>query len=490
MNRLNGIYLLCEVLVIFYLISLINCFKILGVFPCPSRSHYSVGHALMKGLADDGHEVTMVSPFSQTKSIENYTEILLEHSWAGYKRDFMKGNLLEVSGVNFWTSFMNILDYGTKQTGWAVTSENFQQLIQSDQKFDVIIMELIYGEALLGLGYHFRAPVIATSAFGANKWTTDLVGAPIFPSFMPNTNNGFTDRMDFWQRMYNSLSYWFDDIVMPMVSTTIQQKYLDQLFPNTPDMPTITELKRNVSLVLLSTHVTVGTARPYPPNMIEVGGMHIDREIQPLPQHLQQFLDDAEHGVIYLALGSCIQFSKLTNDKKEAIINAFGEFPNMRIIIKNEENIVIPSHQADNVLIEPWFLQQSILAHSAVRVFVTHGGTLSILEAVHFAKPVIGIPIVFDEYLNLAVAQQNDYGISIPFQEITENRLRSALKEILSNSSYAKNAQTISERYRDQLRTPLAIAIHWVKHVAKNKGAPHLRMFAVEMPFYVLYNLD
>ncbi len=58
----------------------------MGVFPCPSRSHYAVGHALMKGLAADGHEITIVSPFSQKKPIENYTEILLEHSWAGYKR--------------------------------------------------------------------------------------------------------------------------------------------------------------------------------------------------------------------------------------------------------------------------------------------------------------------------------------------------------------------------------------------------------------------
>lgn len=33
-------------------------------------------------------------------------------------------------------------------------------------------------------------------------------------------------------------------------------------------------------------------------------------------------------------------------------------------------------------------------------------------------------------------------------------------------------------------------AVHWVKHVAKNKGAPHLRSAAVDLPFYVYYNLD
>lgn len=32
--------------------------------------------------------------------------------------------------------------------------------------------------------------------------------------------------------------------------------------------------------------------------------------------------------------------------------------------------------------------------------------------------------------------------------------------------------------------------MHWVKHVAKNKGAPHLRSVAVDLPFHVYYNLD
>lgn len=40
------------------------------------------------------------------------------------------------------------------------------------------------------------------------------------------------------------------------------------------------------------------------------------------------------------------------------------------------------------------------------------------------------------------------------------------------------------------MKTPLETAIHWVEHVAKNKGAPHLRMVAIDLPFYALYNLD
>lgn len=48
----------------------------------------------------------------------------------------------------------------------------------------------------------------------------------------------------------------------------------------------------------------------------------------------------------------------------------------------------------------------------------------------------------------------------------------------------------MSKRLRDRLTTPLETAVHWVKYVAKYKGAPHLRSAAVDIPFYAMYNHD
>lgn len=53
-----------------------------------------------------------------------------------------------------------------------------------------------------------------------------------------------------------------------------------------------------------------------------------------------------------------------------------------------------------------------------------------------------------------------------------------------------EQAKLYSDRLRDQPVTPLELAKHWVKHVAKNKGAPHLKSIAVELSFWALYNLD
>ena len=43
------------------------CAKILGVFSAPGRSHYFLGSALMKALAEKGHDVTMISSFGEKK---------------------------------------------------------------------------------------------------------------------------------------------------------------------------------------------------------------------------------------------------------------------------------------------------------------------------------------------------------------------------------------------------------------------------------------
>lgn len=241
----------------------------------------------------------------------------------------------------------------------------------------MIIIEVCLMEALYGLMHHFNAPVIGISAFGASKWTTDLVGSPNFASYVPHTKLHFTDRMTFWERFYNSLFFWAEDLLYPHYNLQIQQQIMEKYFPNAKNWPSLAEIQKNISLVLLNTHVTFGTARPYAPNMIEVGGMQVRQIGEPLPENVQTFLDEAKNGAILFSLGSNVLLNKLPSHYVDAIQNAFSDNPNVRILIKSDEKIFIPSHKAEDVLIEPWFDQQSILAHSNIKLFVTHGGLLS-----------------------------------------------------------------------------------------------------------------
>lgn len=73
---------LLEVLTLLYLLCQnVIGYKFLAMLPTTSRSHYYIGQNLMKGLAEEGHEVTVISPFKVNKPIANYREVFLEHSW-------------------------------------------------------------------------------------------------------------------------------------------------------------------------------------------------------------------------------------------------------------------------------------------------------------------------------------------------------------------------------------------------------------------------
>lgn len=55
---------------------------------------------------------------------------------------------------------------------------------------------------------------------------------------------------------------------------------------------------------------------------------------------------------------------------------------------------------------------------------------------------------------------------------------------------YSLQAKITSERYRDQLKTPMETAIYWVEYIARHNGAPHLRSSSLQLSTICYYNID
>lgn len=58
-------------------VDIANSLKILGIFPHPGLSHFHFFHPILRGLADVGHDVTVVSHFPDKSSPDNYVDLPL-----------------------------------------------------------------------------------------------------------------------------------------------------------------------------------------------------------------------------------------------------------------------------------------------------------------------------------------------------------------------------------------------------------------------------
>ncbi|XP_055628473.1 UDP-glycosyltransferase UGT5-like [Toxorhynchites rutilus septentrionalis] len=458
--------------------------KILGVFPTSSRSHYIVGSALMKALAKKGHQVTVISPFPQKKPLENYRDITTIEVLEAVKPTL--DNILSFVQKGIYESIKETYKFGHLITNSTMNDPAVVKLIDSNEKFDLVVLEMFMNDAMLGFAHHFKTPCVAMSTFGASKWTSDLVGNPSPPSYVPNPFLSFTDHMSFGERLVNTLMSAMDNLIVSIMDDPVQVEIYQKSFPD--PKPALHELKKNaVSVVLLNNHFSISYPRPYVTGMIEVGGMHVNRVPNPLPANIKAFMDNATDGVIYFSMGSNIKSKDLPIEKRDAILQVFLKLKQKVLWKWEDENL--PSKPA-NVLIQSWWPQDDILAHPNVRLFITHGGLLSTIESLYHGVPVIGIPVFGDQHLNMAKAERGGYGLAVGYKEIGEERLSLAINTVLNDPKFTENAKTISKRYRDQPQTPLELAVFWVEYVIRHNGAPHIRTASMDLSFMQYHNLD
>lgn len=71
------------------------------------------------------------------------------------------------------------------------------------------------------------------------------------------------------------------------------------------------------------------------------------------------------------------------------------------------------------------------IGHKGCRAFMTHGGLNSLQEAIFHGVPVIGLPFMTDQHLNLGRAVNDGYAVKLAWKEVNEETLTKSLNEIL-----------------------------------------------------------
>ena len=162
--------------------------------------------------------------------------------------------------------------------------ENVQKLIHStDLHFDLLVTEAFIHECFLGFAHKFKAPIIQVCTYGGSDFMAHWVGSPNPYSYVPDEFLHYTDKMNFWERMHNTVLVTIKHVGRQLIHLPKQIAAMQKYFNYTDNLPPVWELGYKTSLVLLNTHHSLTYPKPLMPNYVQVGGMHV-RPPKKLPQ--------------------------------------------------------------------------------------------------------------------------------------------------------------------------------------------------------------
>lgn len=473
------------------LLTAVHSYKVLFLVPFTGPSHWLMLKHFIRELTERDNEVTCLTSFKFGEPIANYTEVLIDPAYP-IREKFPLSTIFETKSYN--NDFNNLFLYwrmGLETSRHGLENDHVQKFLKrGDLKFDLIVSEQFFQESWLMFAYKYNAPIVTISTYGYSDFMDRAMGILTPWSFVPHMILDYEDQMNFFQRAYNVFLSTLDYVIREYHYLPEQNKLAKEFFGELEQqrgpLPSVQALERSISVILVNSHPALAKPRPSMPGLVDVAGAHI-RPNKPLPDDLQRFMDEAEHGVIYFSLGAYLQSSEMPVEKRTCLLKVFSKLK-QRVVWKFESDNL--QNVPKNVMIRKWAPQNDILAHKNVIMFISHGGQFGTFESMYNGVPTLFMPFFGDQHRNALRAVRSGYARKILFVDITEELFENEIKQLIENRSYSKRAKQIAELFRDRIVDPMSESMFWMDYVVRHKGAPHLKSNAVNLSIVQYLLLD
>jgi MGT family glycosyltransferase len=179
--------------------------------------------------------------------------------------------------------------------------------------------------------------------------------------------------------------------------------------------------------------------------------------------HLPAQLRDRPDGsaLVYLSLGS---LGSADVDLMRRLVDVLGRTGHRYIVSTG------PQHSefdlADNMWGQEFLPQTRILPD--VDLVITHGGNNTTTEALHFGKPLVVLPLFWDQYDNAQRVHETGYGVRLDTYRFTHHELHQAMQWLLTDKVLHARLREASAtiRTRDGVRR----AADLIEAVARRRG--------------------
>ncbi|KAH8378400.1 hypothetical protein KR093_011156 [Drosophila rubida] len=482
----------------FIAVLLVNCTQaanILAIFSCPSPSHLIVEISMAKVLAENGHNVTVVTTLKPHVSHDNMHIIQVDLT-AEEKRAMKNtiANLTARDNTDIFGALFRMREqfaFMANKNRDVMKDPRVTDLYENkDNKFDLVMIGYFLNNFQIGIAHKLKVPVVVASSMYQWEVFYSMLGNPRELAYVPNIGvlAKIGSTLTFGQRLQSLMAFSMTRLFTFFMENDNAAIYYE-LYGEDPDMPKYEEINRNVSLVLFNTHgLSEGPIRPNMPGVIEVGGIQVKEQPDPLPKDIAAFLDNATDGAILLSLGSNIQGEFLKPETVQKMFNVLSKLK-QRIIWKWEDLNKTPGKSA-NIMYSKWLPQDDILAHPKIVLFINHAGRGGITESQYHGKPMLSLPVFGDQPRNAQKIVHDGFGLSMSLLTLEEEIFRDNILEILQNPKYTQNVQAFSKLFRDRPLTAKQTVLYWVEYVLRYHGAAHLQSPLLHMSFIAANNLD
>ncbi|XP_017784816.1 PREDICTED: UDP-glucuronosyltransferase 2B10-like [Nicrophorus vespilloides] len=445
--------------------------KVLVVIPTPAFSHATFASVLYEELAHRGHEVTAFTGYPSDTKHANLKEIELS------KPITIETDITEALNAN--SVLMNFyLQWKFLQACDKVYTNKEMQKLLLNGTFDLVMIEWNVVPCFSILAEHFKAPLIGIRSLGLRLEGYDYIANPTNPSYISIAYNRHTES--FWGRLNDLLFSIYWRLQHNLVTIPKAQQLVQKYFPSYTG--SVVESEKKVALIFTNTHYVINGVRPNVPAIVELGLLHVGQKKKPLTEDLNTFLNENPYGFVFFNLGTLIKTKFLDS----RIFQHFGKLP-FNFLIKLDSSL---DNLPRNVKMDKWFQNEAILTHPNIKLFITHGGLLSLQEAIYHEVPMIVIPFLFDQPYNAYRMEELGIGKTIQYRDVGGPNFLDAILNVTADTTYKVNIKYVSKLVKDHMLSPKDKAIWWVEYVLRHRGAPYIKSKAVHMNWFTYLLLD
>ncbi|KAK0175126.1 hypothetical protein PV327_008905 [Microctonus hyperodae] len=461
--------------------------RILGIFPFNGRSHMTMFEQLMKGLAKRGHQVDVVSTFPLKKPFPNYTDIAIPSATQSFVNNVSYNEVQTLLRYNVVHYIATQLGNNLCEKGLAYSE--FQKLIKNpptDPPYDLVITEIFSAHCFMAFGPHLKVPVIGISSSVGYPWYNDFIANPENLAFISNLLLNYMEMTNFWNRFYNVIHNIYNKMLFNYY-TSSQSDLIKKHFGS--NAPNVRELERDLALILTNSHFSLNDVKPTTPALVEVAGVHIHDDDLEIPLDDKKWLDESKDGFIYFTFGSMVTIESFPKQTIKNLYNSFRKISPIRIFMKVPQPKLLLPGLPKNIRTFVWTSQLKVMKHKNIRAFITHGGLMSTQEAISCAVPMIGIPLFADQFINIDLYVRLKIAVRLECDDLTEDKLDTALIEILKNPIYKKTVEELSNKFHDRPLSSMDEACYWVEYIIKH-GGEALKSPALILPWWKIALID